>query len=86
MLSKHVNQSRLNYYPVTPVIISRYILDVCPYLCLDRSIAYVGSLREDNALLISFIKPHHAIGSQALARWIDCCIHLELACHIYRSF
>ena len=75
MLGKHVKQSSLNY-PVPSVIIPRYILDIYLdldiylYVCLDESIAHTRSLRDQNALLISFSKPHYAIGSQTLAKWI----------------
>ena len=71
ILSRHVKQSRLNY-SIPPVIIPRYTLDtdVCPYVCLEDYIERTKSLRHDDVLLISTIKPHRAIGSQTLARWI----------------
>lgn len=78
ILSKHVKQSRPNY-PVPPVIIPRYTVDpdVCPYLCLEHYIEQTKSLRQDDTLLISFIKPHGAIGSQTLARWIKNVLQLS---------
>ena len=71
VLSKHVKQSRPNY-PVPPVIIPRYTVDVdvCPYVCLQDYIEQTKSLRHDDALFISTIKPHQAVGPQTLARWI----------------
>lgn len=68
ILSGHVKQSRPNY-PVPPVIIPRYTLDtdICPYDCLKEYITRTSSLRQDNKLFISFIKPHKAIGSHSLS-------------------
>lgn len=71
VLEGHVKQSRPGY-PVPPVIIPRYSLDdkICPLSCLEEYIKRTECLRHDSYLLISFIKPHKAIGNQTLARWI----------------
>ena len=65
ILSKHVKQTRPNY-PVPPVIIPRYTQDedICPYACLEEYMERTKSLRHDDWLFISIIKPHKAIGYQ----------------------
>ena len=70
-LSKHVKQSRPNY-SVPPVIIPRYTVDpeIGPYVCLEEYIDRTRSLRHDEVLLISMIKPHRAVTAPTLARWI----------------
>ena len=72
---RHVKQSRPNY-SIPPVIIPRYTLDttICPYVYLEDYIERTKSLRHDDVLLISSIKPHRAIGSQTIARWIKTAI------------
>ena len=77
ILSRHVKQSRPNY-SIPPVIIPRYTLDtdICPYVCLEDYIERTKSLRNDDVLLISTIKPRRAIGSQTLARWIKTVLQL----------
>ncbi|XP_074636846.1 uncharacterized protein LOC141894991 [Acropora palmata] len=77
ILSRHVKQSRPNY-SIPPLIIPRYTLDtdICPYVCLEDYIERTKSLRHDDVLLISTIKPHRAIGSQTLARWIKTVLQL----------
>ncbi|XP_029181542.2 uncharacterized protein LOC114949304 [Acropora millepora] len=77
ILSRHVKQSRPNY-SIPPVIIPRYTLDtdICPYVCLEDYIERTKSLRHDDVLLISTIKPHRAISSQTLARWIKTVLQL----------
>lgn len=71
VLDKHIKQSRPNY-SVPPVIVPRYTLDpdVCPYLCLEEYLEKTKHLRQSDNLLVATIKPHRAIGSQTLARWI----------------
>ncbi|CAB4013782.1 Hypothetical predicted protein [Paramuricea clavata] len=71
VLDKHIKQSRPNY-SVPPVIVPRYTLDpdVCPYLCLEEYLEKTKHLRQSVNLLVAAIKPHCAIGSQTLARWI----------------
>ena len=75
ILSRHVKKSRPNY-SIPPVIIPRYTLDtdICSYVCLEDYIERTKSLRHDDVLLISSIKPHRAIGSQTIARWIKTAI------------
>lgn len=70
-LDTHVKQSRPNY-TVPPVIVPRYSvdLDICPYSCLEEYLARTQSIRHGDNLLISFIKPHHGVGGQTVARWI----------------
>ena len=77
ILSRHVKQSRPNY-SIHPVIIPRYTLDtdICPYVCLEDYIERTKSLRHDDVLLISTVKPHRAIGSQTLAHWIKTVLQL----------
>ena len=43
---------------------------------LADNIKRTKSLRHDDVLLISTIKPHRAIGSQTLARWIKTVLQL----------
>ncbi|CAB4006638.1 Hypothetical predicted protein [Paramuricea clavata] len=71
VLDKHIKQSRPNY-SVPPVIVPRYNLDsdVFPYLCLEAYLEKTKHLRQSVNLLVATIKPHRAIGSQILARWI----------------
>ena len=71
VLCKHVKQSRPNY-PVPPVVIPRYTADtdICPFLCLEHYIARTETLRHDSALFISTVKPHNAVGTQTMSRWI----------------
>ena len=77
ILSKHVKKSRSNY-SIPAVIIPRYTLDtdICSYVCLEDYIERTKSLRHDDVLLISTIKPHGAIGSHTLARWIKTVLQL----------
>ena len=77
ILNRHVKQSRPNY-SIPPVIIPRYTLgtDICPYVCLEDYIERTKSLRHDDVLPISTIKPQRAIGSQTLARWIKTVLQL----------
>ena len=69
ILSKHVKQSRPNYL-VPPFIIPRYPVDpdAYPYLCLEEYLTRTSTLRQDNVLLFSYIKPHNKITSATLAR------------------
>lgn len=84
IISGNVKQSRPNY-PVPPVIIPRYTLDtdICPCDCLKEYITRTISLRQDNKLFISFIKPHKAIGSQTLSRWMKTVLQLSGLQYIY---
>ena len=76
ILDGHVKQSRPNY-SVPPVVIPKYTpdVDICPYLCLEEYIRRTDGLRQGERLFVSFIKPHKAIGSQTLARWIKTVLH-----------
>ena len=44
---------------------------ICPYTCLQNYLRVTSTLRKGNSLFISFIKPHKAIGSQTISRWIS---------------
>jgi integrase len=44
--------------------------DVSPYLCLEEYLEKTKHLRQSDNLLVATIKPHRAIGSQTLHRWI----------------
>ncbi len=44
--------------------------DVCPYACLEEYLLRTKPARTDDYLLVSFIKPHKAVGAQTVARWI----------------
>ena len=70
-VNKHLKQSRPNC-SLPPVIIPRYTVDadVCPYVCLEAYLEKTNNLRQNDTLLIAMIRPHRAVGTQTLARWI----------------
>jgi hypothetical protein len=57
--------------------------NLCPVRCLEAYISSTSSLRKSPSLFISFQKPHSAVSSQTLSRWISTVLR---SCDIERFF
>ena len=44
--------------------------NICPLLCLQKYIEKTKSFRKSNQLFISFQKPHKAVTTQTISRWL----------------
>ena len=67
-----LKQTRPGFH-VSHVTIPKFTknLELCPCQCIDRYLVLTKDLRSDDLqLLISFQKPHHAITTDTIARWI----------------
>lgn len=43
---------------------------ICPLTCLKEYIRRTKSVRNDDSLFVSFLKPNKAVGTQTISRWI----------------
>ena len=70
-LDSHIKQSR-PAYTVPPVVVPKYVIDtnICPYDCLEHYLFKREPIRTEDYLLLSFIKPHKAVRTQTVGRWI----------------
>ena len=70
-LDSHIKQSR-PAYTVPPVVIPKYVIDtnICANDCLEHYLFKTEPIRTEDYLLLSFIKPHKAVGTQTVGRWI----------------
>ena len=70
-LDSHIKQRR-PAYTVPPVVVPKYVIDtnICPYDCLEHYLFKTEPIRTEDYLLLSFIKPHKAVGTQTVGRWI----------------
>ena len=70
-LDSHIKQSR-PAYTVPPVVVPKYVIDtnIGPYDCLEHYLFKTEPIRTEDYLLLSFIKPHKAVGTQTVGRWI----------------
>ena len=59
------------------LVVRAYPFDekVCPLKCLKEYLAITAPVRKSNSLFVSFTKPHNAITSQTLRRWLCDVLH-----------
>lgn len=43
---------------------------ICPFICLQKYLEKTKVYRKSNKLFLSYLKPHKAVGSQTISRWI----------------
>ena len=67
----HVKNSR-PYHPSRKIFLARYQANpaICVARCLNRYLQCTEQIREGKNLLISYVRPHNAVGSQTNSRWL----------------
>ena len=69
----HVKNAR-PYHPLRKIVLTRYNENsaICVVRCLNHYMTRTKDLRmrNGNDLLVSYVKPHQAVGSQTVSRWL----------------
>ena len=67
----HVKNSRPNR-PSRKIFLARYQANpaICVARCLNHYLQCTEQIREGKNLLISYVRPHNAVGSQTNSRWL----------------
>ena len=67
----HVKNAR-PYHPPRKIVLTRYNENstMCVVRCLNHYMVRTKELRKGNDLLVSYVKPHQAVGSQTVSRWL----------------
>ena len=63
-----------HYHPLRKIVLTRYNENsaICVVRCLNHYMTRTKDLRmrNGNDLLVSYVKPHQAVGSQTVSRWL----------------
>ena len=67
----HVKNSR-PYHPSRKIFLARYQANpaICVVRCLNHYRQCTEQIREGKDLLISYVRPHNAVGSQTISIWL----------------
>ena len=50
---------------------------ICPVQCLSTYIERTADIRNGNSLFVAVLKPHRAVCSQTISRWISTCLRIS---------